>query len=72
MVPFSVPESWDSWLLYTNILADFLDYLVFMVKKEAPRSVVEHLLGQMIVQTRFISQIEKIEALEECIFPLDL
>jgi len=67
-IPFVVPESWDNWLLYLELLEDFIDHMIILVQRQASLCEAETLLGKMIVQTRFLTQISRIEADEECIF----
>eukprot|EP00012_Vannella_robusta_P001408 CAMPEP_0206187280 /NCGR_PEP_ID=MMETSP0166-20121206/2904_1 /ASSEMBLY_ACC=CAM_ASM_000260 /TAXON_ID=95228 /ORGANISM="Vannella robusta, Strain DIVA3 518/3/11/1/6" /LENGTH=381 /DNA_ID=CAMNT_0053602825 /DNA_START=205 /DNA_END=1347 /DNA_ORIENTATION=+ len=52
VVPFAVPESWDNWLVYTTLLRTFLDYVILLIVRKAPKSQAEDILGKMIVQTR--------------------
>jgi hypothetical protein len=68
VLPFCVPESWDAWGLYINLLDCFLDYLILLIKREANRFDVEAVVGNMIVLTQFISQVSKIESQEYCMF----
>ena len=69
-IPFAVPESWDNWSAYVRLLKEFVVYVILLVQRKASRNEAEQVLGRMIVQTRFMNQLTKIEASEECVLSI--
>lgn len=69
-IPFAVPESWDNWSAYVRLVKEFVVYIILLARRKASRNEAEQVLGKMIVQTRFMNQLTKIEASEECVLSI--
>lgn len=62
-----MPECWDMWLLYITMLRDFVDHLFLLIFRKASKNQAEDVLGKVIVQTKFMAQLQRIENAEECL-----
>ena len=64
MVPFVVPETWDNWLLFIDLIDTFLDYISCLAKRKATFEEVQSPFGKFVVQIRFLYKLERIETAE--------
>jgi hypothetical protein len=65
-----VPEVWENWLSFIELMYCFLDYLLYAVKREVCYEDIRSGLGQIIVQVRFMSKLVDIQSMEDSIFSL--
>ena len=71
-VPFLVPEVWDGWHLFVQIMNDFLAFMTILVKRGATHDEVQSCIGQIIVQARFMEKIQHIQSSDWSLFSRDL
>mmetsp|Transcript_15693 Transcript_15693/g.61292 ORF Transcript_15693/g.61292 Transcript_15693/m.61292 type:complete len:500 (-) Transcript_15693:72-1571(-) len=67
-VPFAVPESWEIWGCYIEMLNAAMDYLTHAVHMGLRREQMQSLIGFLIVETRYVANVKKIETAEDTMF----
>ena len=54
-ITFYTPDAWENLSIIFNLLDNYLLYLVSIIKREAPLFEAENIIGEMIVNIRFVS-----------------
>jgi hypothetical protein len=71
VIPFTVPEAWDAWLLFIEAMAAFSEFISVSLDTNASFDQVHLAIGHAVIHARFVGQkLAELEQLEESVFDM--